>query len=79
MKTTHYVYECGSPRWECGVELLVRDVCGMTLAVAVCSLPRTSQEVELHGLVVLSLATVSIHIYIISIIQGVSKLDRQSL
>lgn len=61
MKTTHYVSECGSPRWECGVEVLVREVCAVTLAVAVLSLPRTAplQDTELLGLATLSLTTVS--------------------
>lgn len=61
VKTTHYVQECGSPRWECGVEMLVREVCAVTLAVAVLSLPRTApvQDTELLGLATLSLTTVS--------------------
>lgn len=61
VKTTHYVSECGSPRWECGVEVLVREVCAVTLAVAVLSLPRTAplQDTELLGLATLSLTTVS--------------------
>ena len=65
VKMTHYVSECGSPRWECGVELLVREVCGVTLAVAVCSLPHTTtlQDTELLGLATVSLATVSLQGY----------------
>lgn len=61
VKTTHYVSECGNPRWECGVEVLVREVCAVTLAVAVLSLPRTAplQDTELLGLATLSLTTVS--------------------
>ncbi|XP_069942855.1 uncharacterized protein [Cherax quadricarinatus] len=60
VKTTHYVCECGSPRWECGVEVLVRDVATVTLALAVCSLPRGTQDTELLGLASLSLATVEL-------------------
>ncbi|XP_050719248.1 uncharacterized protein LOC126999964 isoform X5 [Eriocheir sinensis] len=62
VKTTHYVSECGSPRWECGVEVLVREVCAVTLAVAVLSLPRTAplQDTELLGLATLSLTTVKL-------------------
>ncbi|XP_071551358.1 uncharacterized protein [Panulirus ornatus] len=62
VKTTHYVCECGSPQWECGVEVLVRDVATVTLAVAVCSLPRGAQDTELLGLASLSLATVELPI-----------------
>ncbi|KAK8377710.1 hypothetical protein O3P69_013981 [Scylla paramamosain] len=62
VKMTHYVSECGSPRWECGVEVLVREVCAVTLAMAVCSLPRTAtlQDTELLGLATVSLATVKL-------------------
>ena len=62
VKMTHYVSECGSPRWECGVEVLVREVCAVTLAMAVCSLPHTAtlQDTELLGLATVSLATVSL-------------------
>nr|XP_045621031.1 uncharacterized protein LOC123772105 isoform X3 [Procambarus clarkii] len=60
VKTTHYVCECGSPRWECGVEVLVRDIAAVTLALAVCSLPRGTQDTELLGLASLSLATVEL-------------------
>ncbi|XP_064085021.1 uncharacterized protein LOC135200357 isoform X2 [Macrobrachium nipponense] len=60
IKTTHYVSECASPRWECGVELLVTDVSAVTLSVAVCSMPRAAQDTELLGLASLSLATVEL-------------------
>ncbi|MPD00979.1 hypothetical protein E2C01_096489 [Portunus trituberculatus] len=62
VKMTHYVSECGSPRWECGVEVLVREVCAVTLAMAVCSLPHTTtlQDTELLGLATVSLATVKL-------------------
>lgn len=60
IKTTHYVSECGSPRWECGVEMLVTDVMAVTLSVAVCSMPRVAQDTELLGLASLSLATVEL-------------------
>ncbi|KAK7065907.1 hypothetical protein SK128_016336, partial [Halocaridina rubra] len=60
IKTTHYVSECASPRWECGVEMLVTDVSAVTLSVAVCSMPRAAQDTELLGLASLSLATVEL-------------------
>ncbi|XP_047478110.1 uncharacterized protein LOC125031428 isoform X1 [Penaeus chinensis] len=62
VKTTHYVCECGSPRWECGVEVLVREVSSVTLSFAVCSMPRGSQDTELLGLTSFSLATMELPI-----------------